>query len=129
MSDRRSIDIEGFSHGQPIPSASRIGPLVMTGGVFGVDRANGEIPEELEAQTRLMFDNLQRVLAAAGAGWGDVIRMTMYVRDRSARDAINAAWVTAFPDPASRPARHTVVSATLPAGMLVQCDAVAFIAS
>jgi enamine deaminase RidA (YjgF/YER057c/UK114 family) len=124
---RRSIEVEGFSHGaQPIPAASRVGPLVMTGGVYGLDPTTGKIPDDVAEQVRLMFMNLERILSAAGGTLGDVARMTVYVKAPEARAAVNAEWVKAFPDPASRPARHTQQNDHLPANMLVQCDATAW---
>lgn len=124
---RRSIEIEGFNHGaQPIPAASRVGPLIMTGGVYGLDPQTGQIPDAVDAQARLMFANLARILQAAGADLGAVAKMTVYVKVPEARAAVNVEWLAAFPDPASRPARHTQQNDHLPANMLVQCDAVAW---
>lgn len=129
MSGRRSIEVEGFSHGaQPIPAASRVGPLVMTGGVYGLDPATGKLPDEVAAQARLMFANLERIMAAAGGSMASIARMTVYVKVPEARAAVNDEWMRYFPDAASRPARHTLVNETLPANMLVQCDATAWIA-
>jgi enamine deaminase RidA (YjgF/YER057c/UK114 family) len=128
MTGRRSIEIEGFGHGaQPIPAASRVGPLVMTGGVHGFDREKGAIPDDVNEQARLMFENLARILEAAGGDLGCVARMTVYVRVPEARAAVNAEWLKAFPDPHSRPARHTLVNEHLAGKMLVQCDATAFV--
>lgn len=125
---RRSIEVEGFSHGaQPIPAASRVGPLVMTGGVYGLDPASGAIPDDVVDQARLMFRNLARILEAAGGSLADVARMTVYVKAPEARQAVNAEWLRAFPDPASRPARHTLQNDGLPANMLLQCDATAWV--
>lgn len=127
MSRRRSIEVEGFSHGaQPIPAASRVGGLIMTGGVYGLDPATGRIPDDVAEQARLMFANLKRILAAGDASLDDVARMTVYVKVPEARSAVNTQWLAAFPDPASRPARHTLQNDQLPANMLVQCDAVAW---
>jgi 2-iminobutanoate/2-iminopropanoate deaminase len=42
--------------------------------------------------------------------------------------AVNAEWLKAFPDPGSRPARHTQQNDHLPANMLVQCDVTAWAA-
>ncbi|PZQ22638.1 MAG: RidA family protein [Sphingopyxis macrogoltabida] len=127
MTERRSIEVEGYSHGNlPIPAASRVGPLVMTGGIHGLDPATGKLPDDLTEQARLMFFNLERIMAAAGAGLDRIVRMTVYVKVPEARQAVNVEWVKAFPDPASRPARHTLVNENLPSNMLVQCDATAF---
>lgn len=125
---RRSIEVEGFSHGaQPIPAACRVGPLIMTGGVYGLDPATGKIPDDVGEQARLMFANLERILQAAGARLVDVAKMTVYVRVPEARPAVNAEWLKAFPEAASRPARHTQQNDHLPANMLVQCDVTAWV--
>jgi enamine deaminase RidA (YjgF/YER057c/UK114 family) len=126
---RQSIVVDGFQHsGQPIPAAERVGPLIMTGGVYGLDPATGKIPDDLAEQTRLMFVNLARILEAAGASLADVAKMTVYVRLPAARAAVNVEWLKAFPDETSRPARHTQPAEHLPANMLVQCDATAWVA-
>ena len=125
---RRSIDIPGFAHGDnPIPAASRVGPLLMTGGIHGIDRTSGRMPDTVDAQVANMFANLEAILEAGGATLGDVVRMTVYLRSSEGRAAVNAAWCACFPEPAARPARRTRVTQELHKSMLVQCDATAFI--
>jgi hypothetical protein len=53
--------------------------------------------------------------------------MTFWVRNPGARAFINPAWLEAFPDPQSRPARHTLQNDHMPANLLIQCDALAVI--
>ena len=126
MGARRSIEVPGFRHGgQPIPAASRVGNIIMTGGVYGLDPETGKIPDDVVRQTELMFVNLKRIMEAGGAGLDQIVKMTVYVKVPEARAAVNAQWLIAFPDPASRPARHTFQNDHLPANMLVQCDATA----
>ena len=126
---RRSIEVDGFGHGgQPIPAASRIANIVMSGGISG-QGAGGAIPDDVAEQCRNMFVNVERILAAAGAAPKDVIRMTVYVKDRTAREHINREWLRLFPDEHSRPARHTHQYDYLPANALVQCEIMAVIAS
>ncbi len=51
MSKRRSIEVEGFGHGDtPIPAASRIGNMIASGGIAGVDLVTGKIGGDLEVQ-------------------------------------------------------------------------------
>jgi enamine deaminase RidA (YjgF/YER057c/UK114 family) len=64
----------GFSHVVGIPA----GRLVLTSGQVGID-ADGVVAQGWEAQTRLVFENLGRALAAQGAGWGDVVKLTFFV--------------------------------------------------
>lgn len=123
---RKSIYIEGFSHGNnPVPAASVIGNTLMTGAIFGTVRETGKVPEGEAEQCRLMFENVRRILQAAGGSLEDVLKMTFYLRPEVSRELLNTHWVAAFPDEASRPARHVIVSNTLPASMSMQCDMVA----
>jgi enamine deaminase RidA (YjgF/YER057c/UK114 family) len=64
----------GYSHVVTIPS----GRLVWTSGQVGM-AADGSVPEGWEAQARLAFENVGRALAAGGAGWGDVVKLTFFV--------------------------------------------------
>jgi 2-iminobutanoate/2-iminopropanoate deaminase len=74
-----------------------------------------------------MFENLAAILARGGATLAQIARLTVYVRSPDYRSLVNAHWVKAFPDEGSRPARHTMINPHLPAGMHVQCEAVAYI--
>ena len=47
-------------------------------------------PGDMAAQARQCFDNVGRGLQAAGAGWGDVVKLTYYVTDVSDVGAIRA---------------------------------------
>jgi len=107
---RTSIDVEGLHHaGAPIPQACVVGSVLVSSGINGMDPADGTIPEDPETQVALVFDNIRRIVAKAGGTLGDIAKCTFFVRDRSLRSAIDRHWVEYFPDPASRPARHTLV--------------------
>src|ERR1700730_1169662 len=94
--ERRSIEVPGFNHApQPIPAACRMANIVVTGGIYGLALENGKVPDDLARQTALMFENLQRVLVAAGATLGQVVKMTFWVRNPEARAFINPAWLEA----------------------------------
>jgi len=123
---RRSIEIEGHDHRDlPIPAASRVGPLVATGGVRGVDRTTGVIPPEIDQQIELMFANLRAIIEAAGASCEEIAKVTIWVKSANARALINKEWIAMFPEPGSRPARH-ILTYDLPGQMLVQCEALAY---
>lgn len=125
MSRRISIEVEGFGHGAtPIPAASRIGNMIASGGIAGLDTATGKFSGDLEAQVAAMFANVRSIVKAGGGTPEDIIKMTIWVRDRAARAIIDPHWTRMFPDPHSRPARHTLVY-QLPDPMLVQCEFIA----
>jgi 2-iminobutanoate/2-iminopropanoate deaminase len=120
MLERRSIEVDGL----PIPTASRVGPFIATGGIRGVDTATGQLSEDLATQVRLTFVNLQRVIEASGGRCDTILKVDIWISRPEARSMINDAWVALFPNPISRPARH-IINYNLPGGMFVQCAAMA----
>ena len=44
MEKRQSIDVPGARHVNPIPSACRRGPFVVTGAISGADPETGKVP-------------------------------------------------------------------------------------
>lgn len=125
MEKRRSIDVPGVKHVNPIPSACRRGPFVVTGAISGADPETGGVAADLDAQCRAMFDNVRRVMAAAGGTPEDIVKVTVWIADRSLREIMNRHWVAMFPDPHSRPARHTMTAQDLAPPMQIQCDIMA----
>ena len=112
---------------QRIPSACRRGPFVVSGGISGGDPDTGKVPPDIESQCRFMFENVRRIMAAAGGSTDDIIKMTVWITDRSLREILNRHWVAMFPDPHSRPARHTLSSRDFIPPMQVQCDILAVV--
>ena len=127
MSKRKSIEIAGFAHKNPIPAASRVGNMLMTGIITGTDPATGKLADTLEAQCENIFHHVRAIMAAAGGSTDDIIKMNVWIADRRLRETMNRYWVEMFPDPHSRPARHTIAHADFTPPMLIQCDLLAVI--
>lgn len=119
----RSINVKGVNHASPIPAASRIGNVVMTGSIYGIDPATGKIHDDAALQVPAMFRNLEQILGAAGATPRDIVKLTFSVASMSSREAINKEWLAMFPDPEDRPARHVAQFDYLPTPAVVQCEA------
>jgi 2-iminobutanoate/2-iminopropanoate deaminase len=105
---RKSIEIGDFKHSNPIPAASRIRNMVMSGVITGKDAHTGKVPETLEGQCAAMFAHVRDIITAAGGTTDHILKMTVWLRDLSNRKALNEEWVKMFPDPANRPARHAL---------------------
>ena len=106
---RRSVEVPGLHHGAlPIPVACVVGNLLASSGISPLDPATGGIPDAVEEQVELVFANVRRVLEAAGGRPEDVVKCTVFVRDKAIRPIIDKHWTQMFPDEASRPARHTL---------------------
>jgi enamine deaminase RidA (YjgF/YER057c/UK114 family) len=109
MAKRKSIEIPGFKHQNPIPVASRIGNLLMSSVTSGVDPGTRNLPPELSRQIANLFGHIRSAVEAAGGSPDDIIKITFWMKDpATGRAAINEEWVKMFPDPDSRPARHTL---------------------
>jgi 2-iminobutanoate/2-iminopropanoate deaminase len=128
MNKRVSFELPGVEHTNPIPGGCRIGPFLITSGVSGKDPRTNSFPEGIDAQCAQMFVNIRALLEAGGATPEDVIKLTVWLKDKSLRPHLNKQWVAMFPDGHSRPARHTFAGPDLDPPMLVQCEVMAVIA-
>ncbi|MFC8673422.1 RidA family protein [Streptomyces griseorubiginosus] len=75
------------------------GRFVAVSGQVALDE-NGELVGEgdAEAQARQVFENLRRCLAAAGASFDDVVKLTYFVTDLEDMPALRAARAEHIPD-------------------------------
>ena len=122
MATRKSINGSRARHENPIPNASRVGNVVMSSVIGGTKPGTRELPASLEEQVANVFAHIRHDVEAAGGSVDDIIKINFWLKDpTSQRAALNAEWVKMFPDPESRPARHTLA---LPADSrsLVQAD-------
>ncbi|CAN7334274.1 RidA family protein [Variovorax sp. LjRoot178] len=125
----RSLEVPGVSHGAaPIPLGARVGNVLYSSGIPGMDPETGRLPPDAAAQAGFAFRNMRALLEAGGATLEDVVRMTVYLKDSAAREQVNALWLECFPDPHDRPARHTLMY-DLQQGMLLQLEVVAVLPS
>ena len=128
---RQVIHIPGKWHGdQPIPPATKVGPLVTSGGVSGLNPdKDGEISEDLAEQAKWAFIHVRRIVEAAGGTTDDIAHMNVYVKAREARGAVNKEWVAMFPDEENRPTRHTIQNDGLAGAMQLQIQFIAYVGS
>ena len=128
MADKgRSIHVDGVQHGAPIPMGARVGNMIFSSGIIGVDPSTGKVPEDLDSQCVFAFANMKTMLENAGATTKNVGTSKVYMKDRSQRDAVNRPWLEMFPDENDRPARHAIEYDAFPPGVLVQLEIVAVV--
>ena len=108
----------------PYSQAIVAGDLVFCAGQGAIDPATQEVlVGPVEAETERTLRNLGAVLDAAGVGFADVVKTTVFLVDMADFAAMNAVYATFFPDPP--PARTTVQVAALPKGFKVEIEAIA----
>jgi 2-iminobutanoate/2-iminopropanoate deaminase len=105
---RKEIRVESLA--EPI---SHFTDAVLAGGflhVSGIVAVDGEGRlvggEDVVAQTRQVFENMRAVLAAAGCGFEDVVKVTVFLTDIDDRARINPVRMEVFGD--ARPASTLV---------------------
>jgi 2-iminobutanoate/2-iminopropanoate deaminase len=111
---REEFRVEGMS--VPIShyaDAVRAGELLFVSGCVPVD-AEGNLVggDDVVAQAKRVFANIGSVLAAAGAGPGDVVKVTIFLTDVDDRPKIN-------------PVRQEFFGETRPASTLVEISRLA----
>ncbi len=125
----KSIYIPGMHAGQPIPAAAVVGNILMSGGITGLDPDTGETPEAIEDQCANLFQNIRRIMEAAGGTPDDIVKVTVFLKPGENREAINVEWEKMYPDEATRPARHALQHTGLAGRTVVQCDITAVLRS
>jgi 2-iminobutanoate/2-iminopropanoate deaminase len=108
----------------PYSQAVLTGGLLFCSGQIPLDPATGKMVEgRIEIQTERVLRNLAAVLESGGASLQSVVKTTVYLADLSDFTAMNGVYGTFFTE--NPPARATIEAAKLPAGALVEIDAVA----
>ena len=81
---------------------------------------------DVRSQTVQTLNNVISVLAEGGAGPADMLKCTVYLKDMGDFQAMNEVFARVFPtDP---PARTTVQAALAEPEMLVEIEAIAYVA-
>ena len=110
----------------PYSQAIRVGDFVFTSGQIALSPVTGDlVTGGIEPETRQVLKNLGEVLQAAGAGWADVAKTTIFLVDLADFSIVNRLYGEVAASPA--PARSTVQVAALPRGARVEIEAVVFL--
>lgn len=100
------------------------GNLVFTAGQLPIDPKTGSFGEaSIEGQTRQVLKNIRAIVAKAGGGMEDVVKVTVYLQDLNDLQAMNKVYGEFFAPTST--ARMVFQAARLPRDAKVVMDAVA----
>jgi 2-iminobutanoate/2-iminopropanoate deaminase len=111
----------------PYTQAIQTGDLLFTSGQISLDPATGQmVAGGIAEQTERVLANLRGVLTAAGLGFADVVKTTVFLKDMRDFAAMNEVYAKVFAgDGVVSPARSTVQVAALPKDALVEIECIA----
>jgi 2-iminobutanoate/2-iminopropanoate deaminase len=119
-----------FPHHAPTPRgayspAVRAGDFIYISGQGPIDPLTDRLsPGDVRTQTRLVLENIKKILEACGATLADVVKCSVFLKDAGEFQQMNEVYAQFFPD--LRPARTTVEAKFHNAEMLVEIDCVAY---
>ncbi|MGG1166215.1 RidA family protein [Bacillus mycoides] len=88
--------------------------------------ASGElVTGDVTVQTEQVFENLQAVLAEAGASFDTVVKTTVFLKDMDDFNAVNEVYGSYFAT--HKPARSCVQVAKLPKDVSVEIEVIALV--
>ena len=113
---------EPISHFVHVVRAGRL--VFVSGCVASDDHGRTVGGSDITAQTRQVHENIKRCLAAAGATFADVCKVTVYLKNVGDREKVNAVRKEYFG--ASRPASTLIeISQFVRPDLLIEVEAVA----
>lgn len=108
----------------PYNQAIQYGDLLFVSGQIPIDPATGElVQDDIQAETKMVMENLKAVLAEAGMDFNNVLKSTIFLMDMGQFAQVNEVYGSYFT--ANPPARETVQVAGLPKGVNVEISVVA----
>jgi 2-iminobutanoate/2-iminopropanoate deaminase len=109
--NRSNHEIPGHAHHDPIPMGARIGGLLASSGVSGVDPHGADKLEPVDGaagQAHFGLLNVQSLAEQGGMSAADIGHITVLVQDYADLPAIDREWCALFPNPDDRPARQVM---------------------
>lgn len=108
----------------PYSQAIQAGGLLFCSGQIPLDPATGELVSgDVKVQAGQVMKNIAAMLTAAGAGFDDVIKTTIFLADMADFAVVNEVYGSCFT--AHKPARSTVAVKGLPRGALLEIEVIA----
>jgi len=109
----------------PYNQAVRMGNTVYTSGQIAIDPKTGSLIQgSIADETHQVMRNMQAVLEAAGLGFEQVLKSTIFITNMDDFGAINEVYGSYF-DSVTAPARETVQVARLPKDVRVEISMIA----
>ena len=107
----------------PYSQAVKTGNLIFISGQIPLDPKTGDIVDgSIEDQANQVLENIKSICEAAGHGFEDIVKITIFLTDLGNFATVNEVMKNYFKEP--YPARATVEISGLPLGVNVEIEAI-----
>ncbi len=107
----------------PYSQATMKNNTLFISGQLGIDPTSGNLVEGFEAQTTMVFANIKAILEAAGMGFSNIVKCSVFLKDLNDFAVMNDIYSRYFSAP--YPAREAVQVARLPKDGLIEISVIA----
>ncbi len=107
----------------PYSTAVEANGFIFLSGQLPVNPATGEIISDIKDATRLVLENIQSVITAAGLTMSDIVKTTVFLKSIADFPVVNEIYAEFFSE--SPPARSTIEVSNLPKGAPIEIEAIA----
>ena len=108
----------------PYSQAIEVNDTLYISGQIPVNPENGKVDAlTIEQQAEQVLQNIGAILQAAGYGYSDVVKSTIFITDMKNFSAVNEVYKKYYTE--KFPARSTVAEKELPLGVMVEIETIA----
>ncbi len=108
----------------PYSQAVEVNGMLFISGQIPINPQSGKIESDtIERQAEQVFANINAILTAAGYGFADVVKTTVFISDMALFPALNDVYKRYYSNDC--PARSTIAVKGLPLGALVEIETIA----
>ncbi len=111
----------------PYSQAIAAGNFVFVSAHLGADPSTNTINmDDIVAETKQVMENIKAILTEAGAGFSDIVKSSIFLKDMHNYEKVNAVYASYFNEPF--PARETIQVAGLPRDVNIEISVIAMMA-
>lgn len=99
-------------------------PFVFVSGQIPIDPKTGQMPDDIETQTNMVFSHIQAVLNQSSLSMDDIVKTTVFLKNLKDFQVMNEIYAEYFNAP--YPARSTIEVSNLPKGALIEIECIAY---
>jgi 2-iminobutanoate/2-iminopropanoate deaminase len=108
----------------PYSQAVKKGNMLFVSGQIAINPATNQLDTTtIEAETKLVMENIKAIVTAAGMEMKHIMKVTIYLTDLKNFKTVNEVYATYFRE--NPPARETVQVAALPKGAHLEISVIA----